>query len=81
MTPRRSFSFETRRWQMLKRAKNWVAAGVLAVACLLGAASSARADYYVWVPRTVYVTKHDHYGRPYYVPYTVYVRVLVKTGY
>jgi hypothetical protein len=57
-----------------------VSAAVLGLALLLGSTASARADYYAYVPRTVYVTRYDCYGKPYWVPVTVYVRVLVRTG-
>jgi hypothetical protein len=51
------------------------------MAAVFSTANAARADYYVYVPKTVYVTKYDHCSRPYQVAYTVYVRVLVRTGY
>jgi hypothetical protein len=60
--------------------KKIVSATVLGLALLLGSTASARADYYTYVPRTVYVTRYDCYGYPYRVAVTVYVRVLVRTG-
>ncbi len=65
---------------MIKRMKSMAAAGVLALAALFATANAARADY-VYVPKTVYVTKYDCYGRPYRVCYTMYVRVWVCPGY
>jgi len=56
------------------------AAGLVALATVFGSAAVARADYYTYVPKTVYVVKYDCYGNPYTVAYTVYVPVLVRTG-
>jgi hypothetical protein len=65
---------------MLTKVRMAAAAGLVALTTLLGGAGAARADYYVTVPKTVYVVKYDCYGNAYYVPYTVYVNVLVHTG-
>jgi hypothetical protein len=64
---------------MLTKVRLAAAAGLMALTTLLGSATAARADYWVYVPRTVYVTQYDCYGNPYAVAYTVYVWVSVHT--